>query len=203
MKHLIFALIAGLFLTAPAHAETMTIRDPEVIRAEQYLKNLKTAKADFIQTSSLGSRLSGQFYLDRPGRLRFDYNEVDDFIVADGFFVYFYDSQLGEQSNAPIGQTLADFLLRKDLRLSGDLTVTQTYKKDGYIAITIVQTDEPGTGQVELFFTEVPYQLSRWRVTDAQGEITEVVLKNMETGMKLDNSLFGYIDPKGRKKLND
>ncbi len=201
MKHIFLALTAvALFCAFPARAE---IKDPEIDKAEAYLNNLHTATADFIQTSTLGSRLSGKFYLDRPGKMRFDYNEVKDFIVADGVFVYFYDSQLGEQSNAPIGQTLADFLLREDLTLQGDLNVVKIFKKDGLVSITVVQDDEPQAGQVELVFTEVPYALSRWKVTDAQNEQTEVILKNMKTGMDLDNDLFGYKDPKGRKAVND
>jgi outer membrane lipoprotein-sorting protein len=142
--------------------------------------------------------------LDRPGRLRFDYNEVKDFVVADGLFVYFYDSQLGEQSNAPIGQTLADFLLRKDLRLSGDLSVQQLYKKDGHTYITVVQTDDPSVGNVELVFQDVPYTFKGWKVTDAQNQVTEVQLKNLQTGVKFtDSELFAYHDPKGRKQFND
>lgn len=201
---MIVALLAGIvLLSTPAKAED-TVTDPEITRAEKYLQNLHTAKADFTQTSSLGARLSGQFYLDRPGKLRFNYNEVKDFIVADGLFVYFYDSQLGSQSNAPIGQTLADFLLRDDLSLSGDLHVTKLYKKDGFISITVVQKDDEAAGDVELIFTEVPYALARWRVTDAQGETTEVTLKNLETGVKFnDGELFAYHDPKGRKPTNE
>ncbi len=202
MKHMLLALLAGFFVwSSPASAQ---VQDPEIKKAETYLQGLGTATADFIQTSSLGSRLSGKFYLDRPGKLRFDYNEVKDFIVADGVFVYFYDSQLGSQSNAPIGQTLADFLLREDLSLSDELMVTQLFKKNGFISITVVQKDEPAAGQVELIFSEVPYALSRWRVTDAQGETTEVILKNLKTGMTFeDGNLFGYHDPKGRKATND
>jgi outer membrane lipoprotein-sorting protein len=71
-------------------------------------------------------------------------------------------------------------------------------------SITVVQRDEPAAGEVELIFSEVPYQLVRWRVRDAQGETTEVVLKNVKTGMEFkDVSLFGYKDPKGRKAVND
>lgn len=202
MKHVFFAALAALVLSAtPVFAQMKN--DPEVKKAEAYLQSLTTAKADFIQTSSLGSRLSGQFYLDRPGRLRFNYNEVKDFVVADGLFIYFYDSQLGEQSNAPIGQTLADFLLREDLRLTGDLAAQQVYKKGGFTYITVVQTSDPAAGHIELVFQDVPYELERWRVTDAAGERTEIVLKNMQKGMKLDSDLFGYKDPKGRKAVND
>ncbi len=200
MKHLLLALLGVIVCASPSFAQ---VNDPEVKKAEVYLQNLKTATADFIQTSTLGSRLSGKFYLDRPGKLRFDYNEVEDFIVADGVFVYFYDSQLQEQSNAPIGQTLADFLLRDDLSLSGDLKVVKLFKKNDHVSITVVQEDEPSAGQVELIFSEIPYQLARWRITDAQGEVTEVILKNLQTGMEFkDVSLFGYKDPKGRKAVN-
>lgn len=203
MKHAFFPLLAAFALIFVTPAMAQMKNDPEVKKAEAYLQNLTTAKADFIQTSSLGSRLSGQFYLNRPGKLRFNYNEVKDFVVADGMFIYFYDSQLGEQSNAPIGQTLADFLLRKDLRLSGDLAVQQIYKKDGLSYLTIVQSGNPMAGHIELVFSEVPYELKSWRVTDAQGETTEVLLKNLQRGVKLDNALFGYRDPKGRKAVND
>lgn len=201
MKKIMLALSMGIFMVAALPAQA---RDKDVVTAERYLQSLKTATADFTQTSSLGARLSGKFYLNRPGKLRFDYNEVDDFIVADGVFVYFYDSQLGEQSNAPIGQTLADFLLRKNLSFDGDLTVVNNYRKDGEVFITLAQKDDAAAGQVQLVFSEVPVKLLRWIVTDAQGETTEVRLKNLQTGMTFkDVSLFGYRDPKGRKAVND
>ena len=65
-------------------------------KAENYLRGLKTAKANFIQSTSSGLQLFGTFYLDRPGKLRFEYDALDDFVVADGIFIYFYDSELEE-----------------------------------------------------------------------------------------------------------
>lgn len=202
MRILFFSALVCLGLhVLPAHARDL---NPDALKAQNYLRDLKTAKADFIQRSSLGGRLSGTFYLDRPGRLRFEYNEVKDFIVADGFFIYFYDSELEEQTNAPIGQTLADFLLRKDLTFEDDLTVQETYKKGGYSFITLVQADDPQAGNVQLIFSDIPYSLRKWRVTDPQGETTEIELKNMERDIDLPNTLFGYLDPnKGKKRFND
>lgn len=193
MRYILFCLMA-LFMTVGAANAAM---DPAVKKAEDYLRGLSTAKADFIQRAN-GNILTGKFYLDRPGRLRFEYNEVKDFIVADGLFIYFYDSELEEQSNAPIGQTLADFLLREDLKLSGDLTVTDVYTRDGLSHLTFAQTDDPSAGNVQLVFTEIPYQLRKWIVTDAQGQVTEIELKNMERDIPLKSSLFAYHDPKPR-----
>ena len=202
MRHKTFFLFCLALLVLPGVAGAQGGNGAAVRKAEAYLNNLSTAKADFIQTTSTGGRTSGTFYLDRPGKLRFEYNESDDFIVADGNFIFFYDAESGEQTNAPIGQTLADFLLRKDLRLSGDLQVSQVYSKDGYTSITMAQSDDPGAGQVELIFNEVPYRLVKWRVLDPTGEATEITLKNLETGMKLPVSLFRYVDPQHGKTLH-
>ncbi len=188
-----FILIALTALSFPAGASEGV---SDVERAEKYLRALTTAKARFIQTTHDGSQFPGTFYLNRPGKLRFEYDEpIEDFIVADGFFIYFYDSQLGEQTNAPIGQTLADFLLRTDLKLSGDIAVSEAKKKGGLLQLTLTQTDDPESGSLSLAFKNDPFRLKKWRVVDAQGLITEVELFQLETGMPLQNSLFVYRDP--------
>jgi len=199
MKYLLQINILVLFLlvfvgfAAISNAQTAA---NDIKKAEEYLKNLDTVKADFIQTAHNGSRLSGTFYLNRPGKLRFEYNEIDDFIVADGIFIYFYDSEMGEQTNAPIGQTLADFLLRKDLKLSGKLSVTKISKENDLKTFTLTETDNEGAGAVKLFFTEKPFALKKWQVTDAAGLTTEVSLRNMKRDMDLPASLFAYLKPK-------
>lgn len=180
----------------PARTPSM-VNAPEVAQAESYLQQLKTGKARFLQTAGDGSQAIGTFYISRPGKLRFEYDPpVKDFVVADGFFIYFYDSQLQEQSNAPIGQTMADFLLRSDLKLSGDVQVTDITRGGNLIQITLVQTSDPLAGKLTLGFTPEPFALKKWRVTDAQGAITEVELFQLQTGVNLPKSLFVYSDPK-------
>jgi outer membrane lipoprotein-sorting protein len=169
----------------------------EAAQAEAYFQGLKTVKSRFIQTSPDGSQLRGTFYLNRPGKLRFQYDSPSkDFVVADGLFIYFYDGEVKQQSNAPISQTLADFLLRKDLKLSGDLKIIKIMRSGGLLQITMVQRDEPKAGELTLGFTEgAKYQLKKWRVKDSVGNITETELFDMQTGIKLPSSLFAYRDP--------
>ncbi len=193
MKHILLAL-ALLVFSFPALAQTQA---PEIAQAEAYLHSLKTGKARFLQTSGNGSQAIGTFYISRPGKLRFEYDPpVKDFIVADGFFIYFYDSQLQEQSNAPIGQTMADFLLRPDLKLSGDVKVSDIKRGGDLVQISLVQTSDPAAGTLTLGFTPEPFALKKWRVTDSQGGITEVELFQLQTGVNLPSSLFVYSDPK-------
>lgn len=232
LKSLTFALIAAAVFYAPhtyaqtssktaapitqARAETgvkagayapgsnLTDLAPQIKQAEDYLNQLKTMKARFLLTAADGTQQIGTFYLNRPGKLRFEYDPpMKDFIVADGILIYFYDSQLGEQSNAPIGQTMADFLLRKDIRLSGDVSIERIMRGGDLVQITIIQTSDPGAGSLTLGFTENPFQLKKWRVVDAQGQTVEVELFQMQSGVKLDANLFVFHDPKPKKSYND
>ncbi|WP_435640859.1 LolA family protein [Micavibrio aeruginosavorus] len=185
----------------PAIPTDVTTYSPEqatamAVQAEQWLQQLKTARARFLLTAGNGTQLIGTFYLNRPGKLRFDYDDpVKDFVVADGVFIYFYDANLGEQSNAPIGQTLADFLLRSDIRLSGDVKVDSVVESGGLIQIKLSQTADAGAGSLTLGFTREPFQLKKWRVIDPQGSVSEVELFQMQTGVALERDLFVYRDP--------
>lgn len=175
-------------------------RPAEIDQAESYFRSLKTVKARFVQTAPDGGQTRGTFYLNRPGKLRFQYDApLKDFVVADGLFIYFYDGELGQQTNAPISQTLADFLLRKELRLTEDLKVSRILRSGGLMQMTIVQRGDPKAGSITLGFREKPFfELKKWRIKDAQGAITEIELFDTQVGIKLPDSLFAYHDPKGR-----
>ncbi|PZP56318.1 MAG: outer membrane lipoprotein carrier protein LolA [Micavibrio aeruginosavorus] len=192
MKKIILTL-ALLLISAPAFADNAA----DIAKAENYFKTLTTAKSRFVQTAPDGKQTRGNFYLSRPGKLRFEYDApIKDFVVADGLFIYFYDDQLKQQSNAPISQTLADFLLRKNLKLSGDLKVTQIKRDGGLMQMTMVQAAEPNAGSLTLGFQETPnLQLKKWQVRDATGNITEIELFNVQTNMNLPSKLFVYLDP--------
>ena len=211
------ALVAAGFLfgahPAPAQEASLQVipgtsgfdaMAPSIREAEKYLNSLSTAKARFLLTAADGSQQIGTFYLNRPGRLRFEYDPpAKDFIVADGILIYFYDAQMKEQSNAPIGQTLADFLLRSTIKLSDDVKIERVMRGGDLLQITLVQADDPGTGSLTLGFTENPMALKKWRVVDAQGQVVEVELFQLQTGLKLDPDLFVYHDPNPKKRFND
>jgi outer membrane lipoprotein-sorting protein len=206
VKQLFFIALATFLLIAPiqqtdAADKTVTLSKEEqkeaVKEVEDYLQDLKSARARFVQTTHDGTQLVGTFYLQRPGKLRFEYDPpIEDFVVADGLFIYFYDAELGEQTNAPIGQTLADFFLRKDLELDGDITVNEVRRGGGFLQVKLAQTADPDAGSLTLGFKEKPFQLNKWRVVDGQGLITEIELFYFKEDIKHSSELFVYKDPK-------
>ncbi|HEY1096716.1 MAG TPA: outer membrane lipoprotein carrier protein LolA, partial [Alphaproteobacteria bacterium] len=155
LKYIAVALTALMLLTGPAQAQIVTGAERATLikNAEKYLNSITTLKSEFLQTHSDGTRYSGDFYLSRPGRLRFQYRPpLNDYIVADGLLVHYWDSEVKNYSNAPIGSTLADFLLRKNIKLSGDVSVKEVRKiaDEHLVRITMTQSADPGAGSLAL-----------------------------------------------------
>lgn len=194
------APVAAAAPAAPSQDEAVQLAK----QAEAYLRNLRTMKARFTQTSNNGQQVGGDFMLKRPGRMRFNYDApITDFIVADGTFIYFYDGKMKQQSNALISKSLADFFLRRDLSFDGDLKVSDIKRDGGLLQITLVQSTDPLAGALTLGLSENPMILRGWRIVDGQGLVTDVVLSQIQEGITLENEQFRYYDPSNRKsKLN-
>jgi outer membrane lipoprotein-sorting protein len=201
MKNFVLTLLLMLALPFAAMAQDLTPAETKAVTAqvEDYFNKVTTVKARFAQANNDGSILGGVFYWWRPSRMRFQYDLPNgDYIVADGLLVHYWDDAVKNYSNAPVGSTLADFLLRKKIKLSGDLQVVSARRpKDNRLILTLVQAKNPEAGDLRMLFRESPMQLLKWRVTDGAGQITEVTLSNIETGVKLDPSLFRFKPPKG------
>ena len=168
----------------------------ELARVEDYLNDLTTFKADFVQINPDGATVTGELYYQRPDKMRLDYDPPSPIlIISDGWWVIYYDRQLEQVSHLAIGSTPLGFLLSDEIRLSGDVTVTDVERSAGELHVTLVQTDEPHQGSIQLSFAEDPMELRRWTVVDAQGQATHVVLERPETGLSLDRELFRFRNP--------
>lgn len=175
---------------------------PEAKTIEAYLNSISTLKSRFVQTAGDGKQVTGTFMLRRPGRLRFEYDlPVKDFIVADGAFIFYYDGQMKQQSSTPISKSLADFFLRPDLRLSGDISVSGMKRADHLLQVTLLQSKDPLAGSLTLMFDENPLQLKKWRIVDAQGLTTEVDLYETRFAIPLNGEIFHYYNPENKEPL--
>lgn len=190
-------VLAPSAVAAPATPVSLSAQDQAVVaKVEEYLNGITTLQSKFLQVAPNGRQATGTFYLWRPGRMRLEYDRpLKDFIVADGSFVFYWDGEMRQQSSAPIGSTLADFILRKDIRLSGDVTVTEVFQAPGVIEVSLLETKDPGKGTLTLVFEDRPFQLRKWRVLDAQGMTTEVALLNPRTDVTFDRDMFYFKEP--------
>ena len=182
-------------LAAPALAQTLSDQDKaDIARVEAYLDGLKSMKARFTQVAQNGAISEGTAWLERPGRMRFQYNPPSPFtlIAAHGSLI-FNDSSLQQTSNISLSRTPLGILLADKVDLNGAVTVTSVQRFPGQLQITLVRTASPGDGSLTLIFAEPPMTLRQWTVVDAQRRETHVTLYNAQTGGSFDPILFEQI----------
>jgi outer membrane lipoprotein-sorting protein len=182
---------AGAAVRYPAVANAA-----DVARIEAYLNNLHSLRANFVQINPDGSTVTGKLYLKRPDKMRLDYDPPSKLlIVANGWDVAYQDGRLKQVNHVFTNQTPLGFLLSKQIRLSGDVAITNLEHRGGEIQVTLVQTDEPNQGSIMLAFAEQPLELRHWTLIDSQGYATHVLLEQVETDVALDSDLFVFRDP--------
>ena len=209
---LLSAVLAGLVLAtgagtafgpatamaADAKAAPLSKADKaDLARVEDYLNGLSTLKAHFIQVSSKGEVAEGTVYLQRPGKIRFEYEPpVPVLIVSSGLILYYHDTELNQTSQVFVNSTPIGLLVREKLSFADkDITVAHMLHQDGAIRVTVQQTKDPEQGAITLIFADKPLALRQWMVLDAQGVETSVTLTNVQTGIALDPALFTF-DPR-------
>ena len=189
-----FMLLLGAM---PAQAAALNAVDQaKLAKVEDYLNSLSTIQSRFVQANPDGSYLEGIMYLQRPGKLRFEYDLPSPYlIVASGSWFMYVDRELGQPNYLPIEKTPAYFILRPEFKFGGDLRVTSLLQGENVLQVELEQASEPDAGQVMLIFTEAPLALRKWRVIDAQGGLTDTTLINPRFGVPLSERLFEYQAP--------
>jgi outer membrane lipoprotein-sorting protein len=166
----------------------------DLARIETYLNGLKSLKAHFMQVAGDGGISQGTAWLERPGRMRFQYDPPAPFLlIASHGQLSFHDASLGQTSNIPLSRTPLGILLADHVQLSGPVTVTGVQRLPGQIQATLVRTNSPGDGSLTLIFADQPLALRQWTVVDAQRRETHVTLNNVQTGGTFDPQLFEQI----------
>lgn len=185
---------------APIHLSEQDRRD--LTRIETYFNALKPLEAQFTQKARMpdGTEgvVTGNFKLWRPGRVRIQYDAPSkDFIVADGSNIYQWDDAMKQQSQTSIESTLAGFILKRDLNFSGDdVTVSKVeHPSPERMEVTVRSAKDPQAGELTLIMQEVPLQMLGWRVYDAQGVTTEVMLSDVKPDASFRRSQFVFRNP--------
>jgi outer membrane lipoprotein-sorting protein len=157
-----------------------------------YLSSVQTMVGNFVQVGPDGGRTEGTFYIQKPGRVRFDYNPPSPIdIVADGSSVVVRDRKLATQDLYPLSQTPLRYLLADRIDLLRDTNVVSVSADDTFISVVIEEKVVMlGTNRIMIMFDAKDLQLKQWTVTDPQGYDTTVAVYNLDTAKKPDPSMF-------------
>ena len=161
-------------------------------KVSTYLSGLQNVSGNFVQVGPDGSRTTGDFYIQKPGKVRFEYDAPSQIaIVSDGTTVIVRDRKLATQDNYPLSQTPLRFLLSDRIDLMRDTNLVSVSADDMFISATIEEKQALiGTSRLMLMIGVKDNQLKQWTVTDPQGYDTTVAVYNLDTTKKLDPNMF-------------
>jgi outer membrane lipoprotein-sorting protein len=164
----------------------------QAARVSSYLSSLQTLVGNFVQVGPDGSKTKGDFYIQKPGRVRFEYDEPSPIaIIADGSSLAVRDRKLATQDIYPLSQTPLRFLLSDRIDLLKDTNVVSVTADDLFISVTIEEKHALiGTSRLMLMIGAKDGQLKQWTVTDPQGYDTTIAVYNLDSSKKVDPGLF-------------
>jgi outer membrane lipoprotein-sorting protein len=164
----------------------------QAARISSYLSSLQTLVGNFVQVGPDGSKTKGQFFIQKPGKVRFEYDAPNPIaIVADGSMVAVRDRSLATQDLYPLSQTPLRYLLSDRIDLMKDTNVVSVTADDLYVSVTIEERQLlTGTSRLMLMVGAKDGQLKQWTVTDPQGYDTTVAVYNLDTSRRIDPGMF-------------
>jgi len=193
-RALILAVIGGLLFSGLAPVQAQQVNTGDLLRISNYLNGLGSMRGHFVQIGPDGDLSEGDFYMRRPGRLRFEYMPPNNsLIVADGTWVGVCDRQISVFDRFPLSETPLDLLLRDRVDLRKEGAVTGIERSEGQLRVHAIDPEAPDQGSITMIFNNNPLELRQWIVVDAQGLTTTVALSETRSNVELSPKLF-FID---------
>lgn len=181
-----------------AAAAALSAEDQAAVRRiEDYINSIDTLQARFIQLNPNGRFVEGMLYIQRPGRLLFEYDPpISHRLIVKGSRVIFYNAELEAPAYLSIDDTPLDILLADKVSLSNGVEVTKVERGPGTLRVTLIWAKRRDQGAVQMTFSERPFELKKWSLIGPNGVAIHIAILDPKFGIALDPKLFEFKDPK-------
>ncbi len=174
--------------------------DATAQKIANHFSSVKTMMGEFVQFGPRGEQTGGKFYIARPGKLRFNYEDPSPMrVISDGKNVVIGNNKLKTWDLYPLSKTPLSLLLADKIDLNNQKVRDVKEESD---LTTIVLGDKSifGDSTITLMFDPKTFDLRQWTTTDAQNKDTTVMIFNVQTGVALDDKVFAinYEEVRGR-----
>jgi outer membrane lipoprotein-sorting protein len=184
-----FAALLG----KPSSGSALTAEQRAIVeRVNNYLSAMQNLSGKFIQVGPDGRRTQGNFYISKPGKVRFEYDDPSPIeLVANGQDIAVRDRRLATQDVYPLSQTPLRFLLSDHVDLMKDSHLVAVYSDDVFVTVVVEEKSSiVGTSRLMMMFGAKDMQLKQWTVTDPQGYDTTIAVYNLNTTQRPDPGMF-------------
>ncbi len=148
----------------------------------------------FLQTNPDMTTVGGRFWLQRPGKVRFEYDAPSPLLlISDGTNVALQDRRLRTTDRYPLRQTPLYFLLKANVNLERDVIVSNVERRGGNYFLSMRDRRREADGELTVSFDQGTNALEEWTIRDRQGRSTRVRLVDAVQGPAINANLF--VDP--------
>jgi len=184
-------------LQAPAQAQATDAAQ----RIADHFSSVRSMSGEFVQFGPRGEQTGGKFFLERPGKIRFNYEAPSNFkVISDGQSVVILNSKMRTSDLYPLSKTPLKLLLDDRIDLSGNKVKSVT-EEDDLTTIKLSDKQVFGNSTITMMFDPKSYDLRQWTITDTQGKDTTVMVFNVKVGGSFPADTF-KIDYKLNRELN-
>lgn len=150
---------------------------------------VKTMTGEFVQFGPKGDQTGGKFYIERPGKIRFNYDKSPITVISDGESVVVNNKKLDTWDLYPLSKTPLKMLLSDHVDLSGGRLRGLKNEPD---AMTMVLGDKSvfADATISLMFDPANAELKQWTITDAQRQDTTVMIFNVQKDVRFADNMF-------------
>lgn len=181
------AVAASLASGAPVFAQATSSTAQKIA---DHFASVKTMMGEFVQFGPRGDQTAGKFYLERPGKLRFNYEQPSPMrVISDGRNVAIGNLKMKTWDVYPLSKTPLSLLLSDRIDL-GHQMVRQVKEEQDLTTIVLGDKSIFGDQTITLMFDPKTFELRQWTVTDAQGKDTSVMIFNVQQGVNFDEKVF-------------
>ena len=177
----------------PGEAMTLNPHQTELVhKVSGYFSQINTLQGNFVQTGADNKKMKGKFYVQRPGRFRFDYARPSrQIVVSDGHYLSIQDLDLNNEDRVALDDTPFRLLLRSDVDLVRDAKIMEVQESEDLLVVGLVDKSPDTPGQIKLFLSTKPtLELKEWVTKDAQGLDTRVQVSDLTKSGEIDAALF-------------
>jgi outer membrane lipoprotein-sorting protein len=193
---LVSAVVAAAMTGFAADAAALSGADRKVVkRIEAYLNAIRTMTARFIQAEPNGWIAEGALYLQRPGKMRIEYDPPHRFLmVTTGRMLIVYDGKTDATMHLPVSTSPVAFLLGDRVDLTHQADIKRVERRPNAYVITVSERGG-GSAALRLVFRKKPFGIKEWTVIDARRKKTRVVLLDPQFGHPIPRVKFLFEKP--------
>ncbi|GLQ20702.1 outer membrane lipoprotein carrier protein LolA [Algimonas porphyrae] len=163
----------------------------DLARVDGGLNATGSFQGRFTQYGADGSVSTGTVHLQRPGRVRFEYDAPNPLlIVSDGVTLVQQDRALETFDRVPLSATPLNYFLKENVNLARDTEVIGFQKLPNQWRVTSRDGSGEMAGAITLVFDPQSLALMEWVIADEFGGTTTVRLSELQYNQALDPRLF-------------